>query len=235
MTFRRTLFTLYGMGIGLAYIAAVLAIAWPPSLILTALLGVVVVAMFGYYGNRLPKAAEMSDWQILVAMPLLPFAMFGAMIGFAFILLVIVVVWPYAAIRWTVAERRFRVAMKSKSRFVFLDDLRPRLIAGEGTLIEDTGLNGPYRLWWTEDDLFAFGSPASTREEFISIYEGKGHPFNSRCVSDYLDEDTGKALLTSIPARYAAPGKLARKFPRVRVAKVYRSFVRPQKEHADGE
>ena len=123
--------------------------------------------------------------------------------------------------------------MKTRNRFTTLDDLRPRLIAGEGTLIEDTGHKGPYRLWWTEDDLFALGVPASTNEEFFAILTGKEHPFNSRCLNDYLDKESGKALLTSIPPRYAVSGKLARLFPKVKVAKVIRPFAIARKEGAD--
>jgi len=229
MTLRRILFTLYGTAIGMVYVA-VLANAWPLSALLTAIISIAVVAAFSYFGNRLPKAAEMSNWQVLVAVPLFPLAMLGGLIGIGFFLLFAAVVWPYVAVRWVAAERRFRKQMKTMNRFATFQDLRPRLIAGEGTLIADTGQKGPYRIWWTQDDLSVLGSPASTREDFISIYEGKGHPFNSRCLKDYLDEETGKALLTSIPARYATSGQLARLFPQVKVAKVIRPFIiAPQK------
>lgn len=223
MTLRRTLFTLYGMGIGLAYVA-VLQIAWQLSVILAVILGVVVVALFSYYSNRLPTAAEMSDWQLLVAIPLLPFAMLGGIVAFGIIILAMAVFWPYAVARATVVDRRFRDTMKSKGRFARLDELRPRLIAGEGTLIEDTGQKGPLRLWWTQDDLFALGSPVSTDEEFQAVLLGEGHLFNSRCLNEYLDANNGKALLTSIPVRYATSGKLARLYPSARVAKVFRPF-----------
>jgi phosphate/sulfate permease len=191
MTLQRTLFTLYGTIIGLAYIAA-LAIAWPLSIILTVVLAVVVVGIFSYYGNRLPKAAKMSDWQLLVAIPLVPFAILGGIIAFGFLFPLVAVMWPYAAIRATLAEHHFRRVMQSKGRFVSFDDLHPRLMVGEGTLIEEMGLKAPYRLWWTQDDLFTLGSPASTREDFIAIYEGNGHSFNSRCLAEYLDEESGR-------------------------------------------
>jgi hypothetical protein len=233
MTLRRTLFTLYGTAIGMVYVA-VLANAWPLSAVLTAIISIAVVAAFSYFGNRLPKAAEMSDRQVLIAIPFFPFALLGGMIAFGFILFFMAVVWPYAAIRAVAAERRFRAMMKTKGRFATLQDLRARLIAGEGTLIEDTGQKGPYRLWWTEDDLFTLGSPASTQEEFISILTGKDHPFNSRCLKDYLDKEAGKALLTSIQPRYAASGELARLFPNVKVAKVIRPLIIPPKKQAEG-
>ena len=123
---------------------AVLAIAWPLSAVLIAIISIVVVAAFSYFRNRLPKAAEMSDWQSFVAIPLFPFALLGGMIGFGFILLFAAVMWPYAAICSLRAVRRFRCEMKTRNRFATLENLRPRLTAGEGTLIEDTGQKGPY-------------------------------------------------------------------------------------------
>ncbi len=191
--------------------------------------------------NDLPQDAHpaknppgLSGWRLVKFILWFPFGLFYGMIVLGFLATAMAVLWPYAAIRLAVAERRFRAAMKSKGRFIILEDLRPRLIAGEGTLIEDMGQKGPYRLWWTQDDLSTLGSPASTRADFIAIYAGKGHPFNSRCLDEYLDEDTGKALLTSIPARYSSSGKLARMFPRVKTAKVFRPFVAPRKERAEG-
>ena len=234
MSLRRTLFTLYGMGIGLAYVA-VLAIVWPLTAAVTVVLAIIVGAIFTYFGNRLPREARMSTWQLLVAIPLFPFAMLGGMIGIGFVLPVVGIVWSYAAIKAAVAVRQFRMQMKWKNRFATLEDLRPQLIAGKGTVIEETGPKGPYRLWWTEDDLFALGAHISTDEEFISILTGGEHPFNSRCLRDYLDKETGKALLTSIPPRHAASGKLVRLFPQVKVASVVRPFAAPRRERVDGQ
>ena len=186
--------------------------------------------------NGLPKnPAKITGWRSVAFVLLYPFALLGGMIGFGFILLFMAVMWPYAAVRGVLAVRRFRSRMKTKNRFATLEDLRPRLMAGEGTLIEDTGQKGPYRIWWTQGDLFAFGAPASTDEEFISVLTGEEHPFNSRCLKDYLDEETGKALLTSIPPRYAASGKLSRLFPRMKIAKVIRPFIIPPEKHVDGQ
>ena len=63
MTLRRILFTLYGTAIGMVC-AAVLANAWPLSAVLTAIISIAVVAAFGYFGNRLPTSAEMSNLQV---------------------------------------------------------------------------------------------------------------------------------------------------------------------------
>jgi hypothetical protein len=65
-----------------------------------------------------------------------------------------------------------------------------------------------------------WGSPVSTQEEFISILTGEAHEFNSQCQKEYLDKETGRALLTTIPARHAISGKLAFMFPAARIAKI---------------
>jgi hypothetical protein len=221
---RTTLLTLYGMVIGVTYIA-VLAIAFPSSIYFTIILSIIVIAIFSFFGNQLAKTSGMSNRKILFLMPLIPFALLGGIIGFGFMFLVIGVLWPIAAIRGIQGERLFRNMMKSKARYIKLFDLEPRLIAGNGTLIEDTGQKGPYRIWWTEDDLFSFGSPASTNEEFISILKGEEHAFNSRCLVEYFGEETGKALLTNIPAHYTTSGKLAQMFPMMKVAKVIRPLL----------
>jgi hypothetical protein len=233
MALRRVLFTLYGMVIGLAYIT-ILSIAVPDSLILTAILSLIVL-VFLLIVVAAKKKAKMSYLQLLILIPLLPFALLGDIIAFGFIFLVVAFLWPISAIRAANRNRRFCNRMKANGRFIALNDLRLRLIAGKGTLIADTGHKGPYRVWWTEDDLLSLGSPASTKKEFISIMEGNEHPFNSRCLKEYLDEENGKALLTSIPSRYVGSGKLTRMFPQAKIAKVIRPFIITRKENIDGQ
>ena len=89
-------------------------------------------------------------------------------------------------------------------------------------------------MWWTQDDLFALGSPVTTNEEFMDVLTGKEHAFNCQCLQDYLDADTGKALLTSIPARYARTQWLARQYPRAKVAKIVRPFAMQRKKDSNG-
>jgi hypothetical protein len=116
--------------------------------------------------------------------------------------------------------------MMEKGRYATLDELRPRLLAGDGTLIEETAEKGPFRIWWTEDDLLEMGSPVVTPDEFLAVlYEGSEHPFNSKCLHDYLSEDNGKALLTSLPPRYAESGRISRMFPRAKRAMVIRPYI----------
>jgi hypothetical protein len=82
--FRTVIITFYGMMIGLAY-AAILAIAFPRSVIITVILSVIVVAIFSLYSIRLAKFSEMPNWRLALLMPLIPFAMLGGIIAFGFI------------------------------------------------------------------------------------------------------------------------------------------------------
>src|SRR5262249_20729399 len=117
-------------------------------------------------------------------------------------------------------ERRFRKRMKARDRYLTLDRLRQRLEAGEGTLIRESGVKGPVRIWWTEDDIPAKGTLVTTDEEYFAVFRGEPHAYNLHCWQEYLAAETGKAILTSIPPRYAAWGKLARMFPKVPVVTV---------------
>ena len=92
-------------------------------------------------------------------------------------------------------------------------------------LSRNTGQNGPYQNWWTADNVFALGSPVARtdKDAFLSALGGK-HDFNAWCLKEYLADDTGKALLTTMPVRFVRTGRLSRMFPRVKVAAVVRTF-----------
>ena len=148
--------------------------------------------------------------------PLLPLAIPGILIAFGVVFLVIGVMLPFLIAKGFLHERRFRNELKSKNRFVTLRRLRPRLEAGEGTLIEEWGVKGPYHIWWTGENVTTRGTPL-TEEDFRSIMGGEDHAFNAQCVKEYLELDTGRALLTSISRRVARKDGLKRLFPKVAV------------------
>src|SRR5687767_15158491 len=97
-------------------------------------------------------------------------------------------------------------------------------MSGEGTLIEETGHDGPYHVWWTADNIHSLGVPVATDEGLLDVLCGGRHAFNCRCIKEYVHDDTGRALLPSIPARRARGGGLARMFRRMKVALVVRTF-----------
>lgn len=163
--------------------------------------------------------------QTIFAIPVAPFVLLATLLGIGVFLIPVAVAWPFLWAKQLIRERKHRNALRSQGRFVTVDAVRPMLNAGEGTLIEDTGQKGPYRIWWTEEDLFDLGQPVSTKDKdaFLAALQGE-HTFNARCLKEYLDDKTGRALLTSIPARYARTGRLAQMFPKMKVAAVVRPF-----------
>lgn len=215
---RTNLFILYGAAIGAGY-ALLVVMALHDKPVASFILTVILVVFFGLQGYGLARACELSNFRSILLLPLLPAVLVAGMVGIVAFILLILVMWPFLSMKQIQKERRFRRDMKSQGRLATLNDLRRRLDRGEGTLIEEWGAKGPYRIWWTEDDLFALGEPVSTQEDVIAIFQGQGKTaFNSRCRDEYLDEVKGRAMLLSISAHTGASGRLARMFPKARVA-----------------
>jgi hypothetical protein len=227
---RKRLFVLYGVVVGLVYAAAgsaMLTTAGIKSPVAAVVLMIVLAAAFALYAARVSRTPEKpGNAALVIAIPLMPLFMVLGLLAIGALLLPIAVMYPFWLVKHIIRDRRFRNALKFQGRSITLDALRPRLNAGEGTLIEDTGQKGPYRIWWTEDDIFSLGIPVSKKDKdaFVSAFKGK-HEFNARCLKEYLADDTGKALLTTMPARYARTEKLASMFPRMKVATVVRPFL----------
>ena len=189
---------------------------------------IILALLFGLYGWRLVRTlGSQRNVVLLIGIPLMPLVIFATLIGFGALLLPIAVAYPFWRVKHAVRKRQYQNTLKHQGRFITIDVLQSRLNAGEGTLIEDTGQKGPYRIWWTEDDLFGLGNPVSTKDEFLSALGGE-HAFNTQCLNEYLDEKAGRALLTSMPARYAKKGGLAQMFPRMKVVAVIRPLSRPK-------
>jgi hypothetical protein len=228
---RRPLFLVYGLAVGVWWATVVNRnVANTP--VAATIWGVVLAIFFGVLGWRLAGSSKLSSKQlflILLFLPVLPLVFLASMFGMGVFFLLLGVMWPFFALQGQRRERQFRKLMKSKGRFIAANDIHPRLAAGIGTLIMESTMKGVYRIWWTEDDLSSLGEPVSIEEEVRAIIQGQEHHFNSRCRSEYLDDETGRALLTSIPARYARSGKLARMFPAMKVATVVR-LILPKKD-----
>src|ERR1700722_747260 len=105
--------------------------------------GLVVPAFFGFVGWRAANNSKWSNVQRLVIVPIIPVALLAASIGMAVFLMIVAVIWPIALVGAMKQERTFRTLMKSNDRFLDAVDLRPRLAAGKGTLIEEIGHEGP--------------------------------------------------------------------------------------------
>jgi hypothetical protein len=223
----RAIFLIYGaaVGAGMATLVHFAVSLHGPATVAVLLALAVPLALSG---RSIAKKPGHTNLQRFALIPMIPFAIAAGVVGvglfLGFFLLVGAVLFPVGWVAWLNHERKLRGDMQSKGRLLPASELRRILEAGEGTVIEEIGHKVPPRLWWTKDDVSATGSPPVTKEEFISILQGKDHAFNSYCLKEYLDPETGKAFLTRLPRRYVTSGALANTYPRMRVIKAVRPF-----------
>ncbi|HYV37430.1 MAG TPA: hypothetical protein VE988_17120 [Gemmataceae bacterium] len=212
---RVTAFTMYGLacgGMNIAFWQELLQLKLDAGLVFW---GAIVCFLFAGFGFQI---AKLKGRTILLSCLLLPF--FPVLYLSALLLAMAVgVVWlPIVmtgfSIKGFLQRRRYRQKLRGAGRLTSVTEIRHRLEVGEGTFIMETGFKGTYQIWWTEDDLLAKGTPVKTNEEIFAVWEGKPHEFNELLLKDYLDEDSGKAILTDIPPKKARAGRLARAFPR---------------------
>jgi hypothetical protein len=232
---RTVLCTIYGLAVGVAY-AALLHSAID-NRIVSATAGAIIVALVPLYGWRIGSHPEPANVRHeIAAISLIPLVCLCAAFILSVFSLLFVISWPFLATVALWNEWRFRRRMRSQGRFATAKRLRPRLQAGEGTLIVETGHKGSYRVWWAADDLLSLGRPVSTKEELTGLISGRlKHEFNERCLKEYLDNEHGKAHLTTIPARHIPSGRLARQFPQSRIVQVVQPLSAPSKSNANGE
>jgi hypothetical protein len=214
---RSILFTLYGICVGFGY-AALIRTANPDEPIVAAFVSVVIVLCLGTISWSI--ADSYSTLQTLFLVPLLPFVFVSTMFGMAFVAVLIPPFLLWVILDGIKRKRQFRNQLRTQGRFVNLDVIRSKLDAGEGTLIGEYGHKGqPLGIWWTSDDIFSLGKPSTTDEECFAIITAPGiNVFNDQCVTTYLDRESGNALLTSMPPRYCRSQRLARMFPKMKIA-----------------
>jgi hypothetical protein len=218
----RVFLVAYGTSVGLAY-ALLLNRAFSGSLLSGVLLCLALGAAFAMLASKFRPVKGMSFWKNLLMIPLTPFAFAAGLFGIAVFILILGAILPFIAVSQYWQYRQFARAMMQQGRFIEFQELRDRLSNGEGTLLEETGTKGPYRIWWTADDVLEFGSPIDDPEVWLAVlYERKQHAFNSYCVANYLDDRKGKALLTSVRPRFLTSGKISRVFPKAKRAVVVR-------------
>jgi hypothetical protein len=216
----RTLcFTAYGAIVGGAYIT-LLAVAFPPGSVGDwvgiGFWGIVFLFFFGLFGWGLATTPDSAHWRkwsnlkILVCLPLMPLGtVCGGMVFWGIVFpLYVVLGLPFFYVKSMLDERRLRKQLASKARFITLDALRPRLEAGEGVLIQELGIKGTSHIWWTQETSLAAVVPPSSEEDL--------EMFHAQMRKEYLDPHSGRAVLTSIPPRYAR--KLGHKFPKMPIA-----------------
>jgi hypothetical protein len=214
----------YGALIGPGFVAAITNVAGIAGPVVTTLWVVAASGTLGWCFARSPDSRSIPQTIVkLLIAPLVLLVMLEVFaLAFALIIAPLLLISPVLWVTHLARERRRRSVLAAQGRWVTADVLRPKLDAGMGTLIVESGVKmEPHRIWWTRDGLFSIGNPVSTNDEFRMALVGE-HAFNTQCLRTYLDEKTGSALLTSLRPRYALGGKLARMLPRMKVAKVIR-------------
>jgi hypothetical protein len=226
MTANRDKLLLVACGVAIA--AGYTAIFW--ALLHDSVIGRVCAGLFAAaiaaIAWRLAGTRDPTFRRKLLMIVLAPVALAGAMFGLIAILLIGLFLTPVmaaSAIRQMWKEAQLRRELSKQERLLPLSQLVPRLEAGEGTLLEETGHKGAYRVWWTSDELASIAPNIEAGERFVQLLEGNDvGGFNQLCLESYLGESQGKAILTSIPPRHARSGKLSRQFPKAKCVMVVR-------------
>jgi hypothetical protein len=218
---RKILFGIYGGMIGAAYVLAVNGL-WPMHAAIFAislLLAVILMTWFAVQIATRPTSNK-TDRNRCFAVAIVPMAL-GSLVFVGFVVLVLLPIWlPIIFIERCREDRRLRSEMERQGRFARADDLEAKLAAGHGTLIEAWGSNGVERIWYTDDDVRAQGSPAKDWDDLFDAWKaGHDHAFNASCRQQYLDRNSGKAVLTTIsPSSRRNP--LATRYPRMAIVRM---------------
>ena len=96
-------------------------------------------------------------------------------------------------------EQRFAEQMKRSGRLMQWHEFKDAEANCTGTAIgEYLSMTGPFRLWWTPDDIPAT-SPHKWKWEHIAWMEPEFLPFFRWCYRRYTNPQSGMAQLVSVP------------------------------------
>ena len=98
------------------------------------------------------------------------------------------------------SERRFARAMMAAKRAMTWEDFELALREKRGTAIgEYLSLKGPFRLWWTEDDIPSVSPYNYDRGNHFAYWDSEYAPFFNWCRSVYTASGAGSAKLVQVP------------------------------------
>ena len=225
VSWQAVLFAAFGAIVGSGYSIAICRYVGFSPLTCWVLI-LIGAGLIGMIGLGVGRSGEYSVAQKVLLLPLVPPVFLVSATTFLGIILTMLFLFPVFAIQRIRGEHKFRTEMKAAGRYVRWSDLLPLLESGQGTLIEESSTSGPFRIWYTPDDLLAKGEPISTDKELIGVFFGKlSHLFNSRCLHEYLDPNSGTALATSIRPRFVKTDRFKKRFPHVTVVRLIRPVV----------
>jgi hypothetical protein len=97
-------------------------------------------------------------------------------------------------------ERRFADQMKKAGRLMQWREFKQAIANSTGTAIgEYLSMKGPFRLWWTLDDIPATSPHEWKREHHFALIEAEFLPFFQWCYARYTSPRFGLAQLVPIP------------------------------------
>jgi hypothetical protein len=110
---------------------------------------------------------------------------------------------PWSSLRRVVVrrrERRFSQQMSAAGRTMAWEDFEGALNEKRGTAVgEYLSLKGPFRLWWTPDDIPLLSPHKCDRGNHYAWLEHEFMPFFDWCRKQYTDPQTGTASLVIVP------------------------------------
>jgi hypothetical protein len=219
-TWQRLAFASLGAMVGAAYGYGA-SVATTSGSLASWIVVILGIAIFGWIGFKLADSPEYSTFQKLILLSLVPPVFVASVAGVLLMLGVLVIVSPVFLVQGIRRDRRFRAQMRAAGRYFTWQELLPSLESGTGTLIEESYGTGPFRIWYTPDDVPAKGEPISTNEEILGVLSGKiSHVFNSRCLREYLDPANGSASLTNIRPARVRTGRFQKKFPQMKIVRL---------------
>jgi hypothetical protein len=97
-------------------------------------------------------------------------------------------------------ERIFTEQMKKAGRLMRWQEFKQAEASGMGTAIgEYLSMKGPFRLWWTPEDVPATSPHEWNRQHHIAYMQPEFLPFFEWCYSRYTNPHSGVARLVSVP------------------------------------
>jgi hypothetical protein len=99
-------------------------------------------------------------------------------------------------------ERRFTEQMKKAGRLMQWQEFTQAEGNGAGTAIgEYLSTKGPFRLWWTTEDIPALSPHEWKREQHVAWIEPDFLPFFEWCYARYTNPQSGLARLVPVPEK----------------------------------
>ena len=98
------------------------------------------------------------------------------------------------------AEGKFAEQMNTAGRLMKWKDFELAIESGDGTIIgEYLSTKGPFRLWWTPEDIPALSPYRCDREHHMGWPEPEFQPFFQWCYAQFTNPQSGRAQLVRVP------------------------------------